>query len=336
MAPSALAREIVANTPGVAALHLAKKGRGHALRCAWSTSSAPVVAYMDVDLSTSLSALLPLVAPLISGHGDVAIGTRLARGAHVVRGPRRELISRSYNLLLKLSLRGRFSDAQCGFKAMTSQAARELLPLIQDDEWFFDTELLITAERQGMRISEVPVDWVDDPDSSVKVIGTALSDLRGVWRVSHGANRRLPRRVEVAPNSSFGQVTAEQLLRFAGVGTISTIGYLVLLVAWRPVVGILAANVLALAICTLMNTAVHRQLAHNLHGTAPGGRFFLIAAGLFSISLTLTTLALLGAGLIDPNSLALALCAVTVASAVASVLRFAILRAWVFRPGAPA
>ena len=248
---------------------------------------------MDVDLSTSLSALLPLVAPLLSGHGDVAIGTRLARGAHVVRGPWRELISRAYNLLLKLSLRGRFSDAQCGFKAMRTQAAQELLPLIEDDEWFFDTELLITAERQGMRISEVPVDWVDDPDSRVNVISTALSDLRGVWRVSHGLKHRQMRRTDGKSPLPTDQVTAEQLLRFVGVGTISTIGYLILLVAWRPVVGILAANVLALAICTLMNTAVHRQLAHNLHGAAPGGRFFMVAAGLFAISLTLTTLALL-------------------------------------------
>ena len=114
----ALANELATTTPGVAALHLPRKGRGYALRSAWSTSTAPVVAYMDVDLSTSLAALLPLVAPLLSGQSDVAIGTRLARGAHVVRGPKRELISRAYNLLLRLSLRGRFSDAQCGFKAL--------------------------------------------------------------------------------------------------------------------------------------------------------------------------------------------------------------------------
>ena len=134
---------------GVAAMHLPRKGRGYALRAAWSTSAAPVVAYMDVDLSTSLPALLPLVAPLLSGHRDVAIGSRLARGAHVVRGPKRELISRAYNLLLKLTLRGHFSDAQCGFKALRRDAAEKLLPLVEDDEWFFDTELLVTAERLG-------------------------------------------------------------------------------------------------------------------------------------------------------------------------------------------
>ena len=182
----ALASRLASTTPGVAAIHLPRKGRGYALRSAWSTSTAPVVAYMDVDLSTSLSALLPLVAPLLSGQSDVAIGTRLARGAHVVRGPKRELISRAYNLLLRLSLRGRFSDAQCGFKALRRESALQLLPLVEDEEWFFDTELLVTAERLGLRISEVPVDWVDDPDSRVQIVRTALNDLRGVWRISHG------------------------------------------------------------------------------------------------------------------------------------------------------
>ena len=233
----AVATELAATTAGVAAMHLPRKGRGHALRTAWSTSAAPVVAYMDVDLSTSLSALLPLVAPLLSGQRDVAIGTRLARGAHVVRGPKRELISRAYNLLLRVSLRGRFSDAQCGFKALRRETALQLLPLVEDDEWFFDTELLVTAERLGLRIGEVPVDWVDDPDSRVQIVRTALSDLRGVWRISHGHARRLVRRERHPARRAADQVAADQLLRFAGVGAISTLGYLFLFIAWRPVVG---------------------------------------------------------------------------------------------------
>ncbi len=191
-----VARALSASVPGVAALHLPHKGRGYALRSAWSTSIAPVVAYMDVDLSTSLPALLPLVAPLLSGHRDVAIGSRLAQGAHVVRGPKRELISRAYNLLLKLTLRGHFSDAQCGFKALRREAAEQVLPLVEDNQWFFDTELLVTAERLGLRIGEVPVDWVDDPDSRVHIVSTALDDLRGVRRLLfHG--RRIVRRVDV-------------------------------------------------------------------------------------------------------------------------------------------
>jgi putative flippase GtrA len=331
----ALARELAATVPGVAAIHLSRKGRGHALRTAWLSSTAPVVAYMDVDLSTSLSALLPLVAPLLSGQRDVTIGTRLARGAHVVRGPKRELISRAYNLLLRLSLRGRFSDAQCGFKALRREAALQLLPLVKDDEWFFDTELLVTAERLGLRIGEVPVDWVDDPDSRVQIIRTAVSDLRGVWRISHGQARRLAQRSTTRPRAAIDQATADQLLRFAGVGAISTLGYLFLFIAWRPIAGNFGANALALAICTLFNTAVHKELAHTLRGPAHRGHFAVISAGLLAISLALSSLALLTAHAISASSLPLDLVAVTAANGAASVLRFAILRAWVFRPTAP-
>jgi putative flippase GtrA len=330
-----LASQLAASTPGVAAVHLPRKGRGYALRSAWSTSTAPVVAYMDVDLSTSLSALLPLVAPLLSGQSDVAIGTRLARGAHVVRGPKRELISRAYNLLLRLSLRGRFSDAQCGFKALRRESALELLPLVKDDEWFFDTELLVTAERLGLRISEVPVDWVDDPDSRVQIVRTALNDLRGVWRISHGHARRLVRSSSHPTGTGTGQVTADQLLRFAGVGAISTLGYLFLFIAWRPIVGDFGSNALALAICTLFNTAVHRELARNMQGSRHQGRFVAVSAGLFAVSLGLTSLGLLAAHAFSGSSLPVALVAVTLANAAAAVLRFAVLRAWVFRPAAP-
>ena len=189
----ALARELARSLSGVRVVHLAEKGRGRALRAVWQASDATVVAYMDVDLSTDLNALLPLVAPLLSGHSDVAIGSRLTRGARVTRGARREVISRGYNLILHVALHARFSDAQCGFKAIRSDCARELLPLVEDSGWFFDTELLVLAERAGLRIHEVPVDWIDDPDSRVDVIPTALADLRGVARLGHAlATRRLP------------------------------------------------------------------------------------------------------------------------------------------------
>jgi glycosyltransferase involved in cell wall biosynthesis len=187
--------------PGVRAVHLGQKGRGGALRAVWSTSPSPVVAYMDVDLSTDLDALLPLVAPLLSGHSDVAIGTRLARGSRVVRGPKREVISRAYNLLLKAILRNGFSDAQCGFKAVRSDVAQALLPLVEDNGWFFDTELLVLAEYNRLRIHEVEVDWVDDPDSRVDIASTARDDLKGVWRLRRRFARgggRLPEAVAVA------------------------------------------------------------------------------------------------------------------------------------------
>jgi len=332
-ATAAIAAQLAHTLPGVAAVHLPRKGRGYALRSAWSTSTAPVVAYMDVDLSTSLSALLPLVTPLLSGHSDIAIGTRLAKGARVVRGPKRELISRAYNHIVKVLLRGRFSDAQCGFKALRRDAAAELLPLVEDDEWFFDTELLVTAQRLGMRLLEVPVEWVDDPDSRVQILHTAVSDLRGVWRLSHGPARHpVPRRP--ARGAAFGQVASDQLLRFAGVGALSTMAYLVLFASWRPLIGTMDANAVALAICTLCNTAVHRELARSFHGPALHGRFASLVVGLYLISLTVTTLGLTVAHVVAPTSWPLALFAVTAANAVAAVIRFAVLRAWIFRPRA--
>jgi glycosyltransferase involved in cell wall biosynthesis len=134
------------------------KGRGLALRDAWTASEALVCAYMDVDLSTGLDALLPLVSPLVTGHSDLAIGSRLAPGATVARGPRREIISRSYNAILRTVFAVRFRDAQCGFKAIRSDIAGLLLPAVGDDGWFFDTELLLLAEHNGLRVHEVPVD----------------------------------------------------------------------------------------------------------------------------------------------------------------------------------
>ena len=179
----AIAAGLAAALDGVEHLRLERKGRGHALRVAWSASPARVRAYMDVDLSTDLRALLPLVAPLLSHHSDLAIGTRLAHGARVVRGPKRELISRAYNRLLHTVLRTRFSDAQCGFKAVRRDALDALLAGVRDDGWFFDTELLVLAQRRGLRIHEVPVDWVDDPDSRVDIVATALTDLAGIARL---------------------------------------------------------------------------------------------------------------------------------------------------------
>jgi hypothetical protein len=189
----AIGQTLAVAFPEVTAVHLAEKGRGRALRTVWAASDAPVLAYMDVDLSTDLAALLPLVAPLISGHSDLAIGTRLSRDSRVVRGAKREFISRSYNLILRATLAARFSDAQCGFKAIRRDVAQQLLPLVEDTGWFFDTELLVLAERAGLRISEVPVDWVDDPDSRVDIVATATADLKGVLRVGRAlATGRLP------------------------------------------------------------------------------------------------------------------------------------------------
>lgn len=179
----AIAQRMCAELPGVRAVHLDRKGRGRALRQVWSASTADVVSYMDADLSTGLDAFLPLIAPLVSGLSDLATGSRLSPGATVVRGPKREVISRAYNLLLRIVLAARFSDAQCGFKAGRAEVIQALLPAVQDEAWFFDTELLMLAQRRRLRIWEIPITWVEDPDSSVDIVRTALADLRGMARL---------------------------------------------------------------------------------------------------------------------------------------------------------
>jgi glycosyltransferase involved in cell wall biosynthesis len=183
----ALARGLADAYPSlVRAVRLDLPGRGRALRAVWSASDADVVGYLDVALSTGLAGLLPLVSPLIAGDADVAIGSRLAPGARVRRGLKRTVLSRGHNLLLRATLEVGFSDAQCGFKALRADAARALLPYVADNGWFFDTELLVLAERARLRIHEVPVEWADSPDSTVRIIATALDDLRGVRRLWWG------------------------------------------------------------------------------------------------------------------------------------------------------
>lgn len=191
-----VAQELAAADPHVSVLHLDRKGRGRALKAAWLASGADVVSYMDVDLSTNLQSFLPLIAPLATGHSDVAIGSRLLKGAVVTRQWKREIISRCYNLLIKLFFRNRFSDAQCGFKAVKRSVARQLLPEVENNEWFFDTELLLLAEEAGLRVYEVPVDWIEDLDSRVRIVSTATEDIKGLLRVR--ARRLRQRRVLAA------------------------------------------------------------------------------------------------------------------------------------------
>src|SRR6476660_9346589 len=247
-----IAAELAAGLTDVRVVRLEQKGRGRALHTVWSTSDAPVLAYMDVDLSTDHAALAPLVAPLISGHSDLAIGTRLGRGARVVRGPKREIISRCYNLILKSTLAAGFSDAQCGFKAIRGDVAERLLPHVADTGWFFDTELLVLAERSGLRIHEVPVDWVDDPDSRVDIVKTAKADLAGIARLLRAlATGRVPV-AELRAQLGRGPLTdpvpgvphglVGQALRFGVIGVVSTLAYLVLYMLLRAGIGAQAAN----------------------------------------------------------------------------------------------
>ena len=187
------ARALAAQFAEVEVLHLDQKGRGRALRAAWSRSAADVLAYMDVDLSTELSALPSLLIPLLQLRADIAIGSRLAPGAEVTRGLKRELISRSYNALLRFALGVGFSDAQCGFKAARREVLLPLLERVEDDSWFFDTELLYEAQRGKLAIHEVPVRWVEDPDSRVAILATAREDLRGIRRLRSAGDSPRPR-----------------------------------------------------------------------------------------------------------------------------------------------
>ncbi len=332
----AIAHRLAAEVDGVRVVHLDAKGRGRALKQTWLASDADVVAYMDVDLSTDLTALLPLLAPLVSGHSDVAIGTRLARGSRVVRGPKREFISRTYNLILRGALGVSFSDAQCGFKAMRADVARRLLPLVEDTNWFFDTELLVLAQRSGLRIHEVPVDWIDDPGTTVDIVATATEDLRGVWRLLRGfARGRIPIaavRAELArrpvgavpgvPSGLFGQV-----VRFAAIGVASTVAYAVLYLLLRFVVDAQAANLIALAVTAVANTAANRVITFGVRGS--GGLVTHHATGLlaFAVALGLTSGSLAALHLLVPDAARwVELLVLAVANAVATGVRFVALK----------
>jgi putative flippase GtrA len=304
-----MARELAAALPGVRAVRLDRKGRGRALRAAWAASDAGVVCYMDVDLSTDMRALLPLVAPLLSGHSDVAIGTRLARGARVVRGPKRELVSRSYNRLLRMTLRARFSDAQCGFKAVRADLLPTLLPAVKDDSWFFDTELLVRAQRRGLRIHEVPVDWIDDPDSRVRIVRTALDDLRGVARL----------------------MADTPVARFAGIGVVSTLAYALLFLLLRAPLDAAGANALALALTAVGNTAANRRLTFGIRGRAQLVRDHVRGALVFGLTLALTTGTLLVLhGIEAAPARPVELAVLLIAGLAATVTRYVALRTWVF------
>ncbi len=322
--------------PGVEAVHLDQKGRGRSLRAAWSASDSPVVAYMDVDLSTDLDALLPLVAPLASGHSDLAIGTRLAAGARVVRGPKREAISRSYNFLLKATLRSGFSDAQCGFKAIRTDVARALLPLVEDEGWFFDTELLVLAEHNGLRIHEVPVDWVDDPDSRVNVVGTAKGDLQGIWRMlgstaTGRASLASGLRGDADRSALPHPDLASQLVRFASIGAVSTVVFALLYWLLVGIAGSVLAAVTALGVCTVANTAANRRLTFALRGRAGRARHYTAGLALAALPLALILATLVVLAALGVTSVAAQVMALTVANLVASTGRFVLLRRWVFR-----
>ena len=186
-----VARELAERDERVRVTRLEQRGRGRALKRAWLESDAGVRCYMDVDLSTGLQHLPEIVSAVAEQEYDIAIGSRLLPESDVVgRSLTREITSRGYSLLFRSMFLTGFRDAQCGFKAISADAATALVPLVKNNHWFFDTELLLIAENSGYRIREIPVHWEDDPDTRVKVISTALEDIKGLLRLRFGG---LPR-----------------------------------------------------------------------------------------------------------------------------------------------
>lgn len=321
------AAALAAAHPNVEYVRLEQKGRGRALSRVWQASTADIVAYTDVDLATDIRALEPMVEVIRSGLADVAIASRLQSGLEVQRGVRREIISRCYNRLLKLSLGVGFSDAQCGFKAMSAQAARELLPVVEDTEWFFDTELLARAEWAGYRIHEFGTDWIDDPDSSVDVLATAWKDIRGIVRLRRGgpvhATSEPP-----APN------TGAQILHFIDVGLISTVLYATIFLFGSQVVSAATANIIALLLSTVANTALNRS--HTFGVRSPHRRLTAQVKGLavFCLCLAFTSAGLAVAdGFTGAWASIGTLALLTAANLAATVVRFVLMRTWVFARG---
>jgi hypothetical protein len=322
-----IARRLSHLFPGVRVLRLEEKGRGRALRSAWTASRSPVVAYMDADLSTDLDALLPLVAPLLSGHSDVAIGTRLAPTSRVTRGPKREVISRCYNLLVRGALGNSFTDAQCGFKAVRRDVAQILLPMVSDEEWFFDTELLVLAERNGFRIHEIPVDWVESTTSSVHIARTAWDDVRGLARLAGrlalgGGRAEIPAR--------WRRLSQRREVRHrVGVGVLSTISFLPLFGILSSRLGVWWADVTALLVCSAASAAARSLLARG-SGRDPHRQRRLLAEslGVFTTNLVLTLAALSVMLPLAGHSLVAQLTAVLAGTLAAGAVRVVTVEAW--------
>lgn len=343
-----VANEFAGSDHRIRVLHLDHGGRGHALRTAWTYSDADVVVYLDVHLCTSMDSLLPLVAPLINGHSDIAIGSRLAPGARTVRSARREVISRCYNRVVRVAHGARFSDAQCRFKAARTEVIRPLLAHVHDDDgWFFDTELLLLAEHNGLRIHEVPVDWVDNVDGRNRMWSTAVTDIRGLVRVARakatGEARvaGLPTRPAPRPTHPDAVLAVRggqllwQLAAFGLIGLVSTAATAALYALMRSWVPPLTANLATLVAVNLLNTEANRRLTFagssvtrqgmHLRGLAVFGLYYALTSG---------ALLVLQAVVAHPSRW-LEVAVLLAASVVGTAVRFVLFRRWVFPPTIP-
>ncbi len=323
-----IAHELASELSNTRVVEIDRKGRGLALRTAWSSSKSEIVAYMDVDLSTGVNALLPLVASIHSGHSEIGIGSRLAPGALVARGPRREFISRCYNRVLRVVFVNRFRDAQCGFKVARRDIVDVLLPLVHDNAWFFDTELLLVAEHNGLRVLEIPVDWVDDPDSRVHVVSTATEDLKGVLRVAKtfatgGGRAALGELGRPGLVDDMGR----QLVSFAVVGASSTVASLAIYLAARGAMAAWLAAGLAYSMITLFNSWANRRYTFGHRGRVDRGSH-LVRLTIASVVGVVSSMLVAHFASDHRVRESLALIGLWLSLAV---IRFALLRAWVFR-----
>jgi putative flippase GtrA len=263
----------------------------------------------------------------VSGHSDVAIGSRLATGSTVARGPRREFISRSYNTILRAVFGNGFRDAQCGFKAVRREVADKLVPMVQDQEWFFDTELLLLAERNGLRVHEVPVTWIDDPDSRVHVVSTARADLKGVLRMATTFMRgRGTIDLGDTARPPLAEDFGRQLVLFTKVGVISTLISLALFLVLRGSVGAVWANLIAVGATAVGNTWANRRYTFGYRDSRQRGRHYMGGVAISLAGLLLTSLALTAV----TGSFAQVV-VLLFSWSLTTVARFGLLRNWVFR-----
>jgi putative flippase GtrA len=334
---SALAEE----HENVSALKLDVRGRGAAIKAAWCASLADIVVYMDVDLSTGLDALLPLVAPLASGHCEVAIGSRLTHNSRTQRSLKRELISRTYNGLVRYGFGLRCTDTQCGFKAARTEVIRPVLEAIEDNGWFFDTELLILAEHNGLRVHEVPIDWIEDMDSRVRIGKTATGNLKGLARITRtlagdGARVEVPAIPELRPThpdavlSTPRAVTLAKFASFAAIGVVSTILYTALYLGLRTAISAVAANLCTLLIVGALNTEANRRWSFN-RAVKPGLVMHSRAAILFIATYAFTTASVVVLHQIAPRAgSAMEILVLMASYGLMTMVRFIGLDRWVF------
>ena len=316
------AQDLADRYSGVTAMRLDAEGRGRAVRAAWAASDASVLAYVDVQLSTNLNAFLPLVAPLLSGHSDVAVGSRFSRNARVTHGPRRGLNSRAYSRVLTLVLGTGVRDTQCGFKAVRADVAHVLLPAVRDNTWFFDTEFLVLAERLGLRIAELPVDWTGSPGAPAGATPTRRHDLPGMWRL---AKTLWLRRVSVELGESVPQRgpvgKGNAVFRFLRLALCCAALYLAGFLGLQPALGAYWANGLTLTTVTLVCGFANQRYSHGLrlHVASRCRVFKAIAAYAGSLAGTTAVLKILFLSSIKPGLTVQATVATLIAALVVSL-----------------